>query len=47
MVIHKGGDASVLKAGQAEQAYWGTCAKFKAGVGALTGDNERYLQRQR
>ena len=40
MVIHKGGDASVLKAGQAEVAYWGTCAKFKAGVGALTGDNE-------
>jgi prepilin-type N-terminal cleavage/methylation domain-containing protein len=40
MVIHKGGDASVLKAGQAQVAYWGDCAKFKAGVGALTGDNE-------
>jgi prepilin-type N-terminal cleavage/methylation domain-containing protein len=40
MVIHKGGDASVLKAGQAEVAYWGDCAKFKAGVGSLTGDNE-------
>jgi prepilin-type N-terminal cleavage/methylation domain-containing protein len=40
MVIHKGGDASVLKAGQAELAYWGDCAKFKAGVGTLTGDNE-------
>jgi prepilin-type N-terminal cleavage/methylation domain-containing protein len=38
MVIHKGGDASVLKAGQAEQAYWGTCEKFRAGVGQLTGD---------
>ena len=40
MVIHKGGDASVLKAGQAEQGYWGSCAKFKVGVGTLTGDNE-------
>jgi len=40
MVIHKGGDASVLKSGQAEQAYWGNCAKFKAGVGTLVGDDE-------
>jgi prepilin-type N-terminal cleavage/methylation domain-containing protein len=40
MVIHKGGDASVLKAGQAQVAYWGTCQQFKAGVGSLTGDNE-------
>jgi len=40
MVIHKGGDASVLKAGQAQVAYWGNCAKFKAGVGTLTGDDE-------
>ena len=40
MVIHKGGDASVLKSGQAEVAYWGNCAKFKAGVGTLVGDDE-------
>jgi prepilin-type N-terminal cleavage/methylation domain-containing protein len=40
MVIHKGGDAAVLKAGQAQVAYWGDCAKFKAGVGTLVGDDE-------
>ena len=40
MVIHKGGDAAVLKAGQAQLAYWGDCPKFKAGVGALTGDTD-------
>jgi prepilin-type N-terminal cleavage/methylation domain-containing protein len=38
MVIHKGGDAAVYKSGQAVQAYWGSCDKFQASVGQLTGD---------
>jgi prepilin-type N-terminal cleavage/methylation domain-containing protein len=37
-VIRKGGDAAVLKAGQAQLAYWGDCNKFQSGVGAMTAD---------
>ena len=37
-VIRKGGDAAVLKEGQALQAYWGGCNQFQSGVGAMTGD---------
>jgi prepilin-type N-terminal cleavage/methylation domain-containing protein len=37
-VIHKGGDAAVLKSGQALLGYWGDCNKFQSGVGQMTGD---------
>ena len=37
-VIRKGGDAAVLKSGQAQQAYWGTCNQFQSGVGQMTAD---------
>ena len=37
MVIHKGGDAAVYKSGQAIVTYWGTCDKFQASVGQMTG----------
>jgi prepilin-type N-terminal cleavage/methylation domain-containing protein len=37
-VIHKGGDAAVFKAGQAQQAYWGGCGPFQSAVGQMTGD---------
>jgi prepilin-type N-terminal cleavage/methylation domain-containing protein len=37
-VIRKGGDAAVLKSGQAIQSYWGGCNQFQSGVGIMTGD---------
>jgi prepilin-type N-terminal cleavage/methylation domain-containing protein len=36
-IIHKGGDAAVFKAGQAQDTYWGGCTQFQSSVGQMTG----------
>jgi prepilin-type N-terminal cleavage/methylation domain-containing protein len=40
IVMRKGGDAAVFKAGQAVQAGWPDAAAFQSGVGLRTGDLE-------